>query len=127
MIFARHGVAFAARRVDVSNNDALSMSVNAPSKELGTTAALLRSRERLRSAVRRAAICSGVAALRRRRSRSLCAYSCAAVCSGVSVFRRNRDRLRFSMSTTHSMYTAYTMVCVLYERYTYIHTERLDL
>jgi len=90
------GVAFAARGVDVCHDDSLSMSVNAASKELGTTAALLRSRERLCSAVRRAAICSGVAALRRRRSRSRCADSHAADCSGVSAFRRNRGRLRFA-------------------------------
>ena len=65
------GIAFAPWGVDVCHDDSLSMSVNAASKELGTTAALLRSRERLRSAVRRAAI-------------------------GVSAFRRNRDRLRFA-------------------------------
>ena len=71
------------------------MSVNAASKEFSTTAALLRSRERLRSAVRRAAICSGVAALRRRRSRSRRADSRATV-AGVSACRRNGDRLRFA-------------------------------
>ena len=74
----RLGVAFAARRVDVCHDDSLSMSVNAASKELGTTAAF-----------------------------DVTVTDCASQPAERGSFPCRR----------HTLYTAYTVVCVSYERY----------